>query len=98
MESERIDERRIDAAFDNVKKLRANAWNLSVAEAAALSERIRIEIILDKSMARAQKRWYRAYSDYLDDIVDQRLEKEGLARETFHERVLKYLRGVLDED
>lgn len=98
MQDDKLNEQRVDAAFDNVKKLRASAWNLTVAEAAALSERLRVEIILDKSMKNSQKRWYRAYSDYLDDVVDERVEKEGVERNKFHGRVLDYLRGILEND
>lgn len=98
MDSDRIDERRVDAAFENIRRLRASAWSLSVAEAAALAERTRVEIIIDKTMSASQKRWYRAYSDYLDAVVDERMDKEGLVRDRFHDRILNYLRAILEED
>lgn len=98
MDDHHIDEKRIDAAFENVERLRRTAWNLTVAEVAALSERVRVEIILDKAMTGTQKRWYRAFSDYLDDVVEERMEKEGIERDKFHNWVLRYLRGFLEND
>ncbi len=96
MENHKINEERVDATFGNVEKLRGSAWNLTITEAAALSERVRVEIILDKTMSRSQKRWYRAFSDYLDDVVEERMEKEGVDRDKFHDWVLRYIRGFLD--
>lgn len=90
-----IDEKRIEDAFENLRRLRRSAWNLSLAEAAALSERVRVEIILDKSMNRSQKRWYRAYSDFVDDVVDERMEKEGVEREVLHGGIIAYIRNLL---
>ena len=75
MSEQKIDEQRVDTAFANIEKLRMSARNLTIAEAAALSERVRVEIILDKTMSRSRKRWYRAYSDYLDDVVDERMDE-----------------------
>ncbi len=98
MPNEDINEKRVDAAFETVERLRSSAWNLTIAEAAALSERVRVEIMLDKTMSGAQKRWYRAYSDYLDDIVDERMEKAGIDRASFHNWVLRYIRGFLNDD
>jgi hypothetical protein len=98
MENQKINEERIDAAFEAVEKLRRSAWNLAVAEVAALSERVRVEIMIDKSMIGSQKRWYRAFSDYLDDVVEERMEKEGVDRDKFHDWVLRYVRGFLNSD
>lgn len=98
MQNQDINEQRVDAAFETVERLRASAWNLSIAEAAALSERVRVEIMLDKTMSGSQKRWYRAYSDYLDDIVEERMEKDGVDRASFHDWVLRYVRGFLNND
>jgi len=95
---EQVDEARVENAFENVQKLRRSAWNLSIAETAALAERVRIELLLDKTMSRSQKRWYRAFSDFLDDVVDVRLEREGVERDHFHSSIIAYLRGLLHTD
>jgi hypothetical protein len=89
---------RVDAAFANIEKLRQSARNLTVAEVAALSERVRVEIILDKTMIGSRKRWYRAYSDYLDDVVEERMEKEGVERDNFQNWVVQYLRRIMGDD
>jgi hypothetical protein len=98
MEHQNINEQRVETAFSNVEKLRQSARNLTVAEVAALSERVRVEIILDKTMSRSRKRWYRAYSDYLDEMVDERMEKEGIKRDSFQNWIVQYLKGLLDDD
>ena len=77
MSDEHIDEQRVEAAFKSVQASRASAWNLSVEEVAALAERVRLEIMLERGMRRARKRWYRAYADFLDEVVEERLAKEG---------------------
>jgi len=96
VDNQKINEERVDAAFEHVSKLRGTAWTLPLAEVAALSERIRVEIILDKTMRGARKRWYRAYSDYLDEVVEERMEKEGVERDRFQEWIVRYLKGILD--
>lgn len=98
MEDQKINEERVDAAFEMVEKLRRSAWALPLAEVAALSERVHVEIMLDKTMRGPRKRWYRAYSDYLDDVVEERMEKEGVERDKFQNWVLQYLKGILPDD
>jgi predicted ABC-type exoprotein transport system permease subunit len=40
----------------------------------------------------------RAYSDYLDEMVDERMEKEGIKRDSFQNWIVQYLKGLLDDD
>ena len=95
MSSDNIDAKRVEDAFDNLNRLRRSAWNLTIAEAAALSERVRVEIILDKSMSRSQKRWFRAYSDFVDDVVDERMDSAGVERDKVQGGIVAYIRGLL---
>lgn len=97
MSEERIDEARVERAFNAVADARANAWNLSIDEVAALAERMRLEIMLDRSMRRSRKHWYRAYADFLDDVVEDRLKKDGRSSGEFHATVLNYVRGMMDK-
>ena len=97
MSDEHIDEQRVEAAFKSVQASRASAWNLSVEEVAALAERVRLEIMLERGMRRARKRWYRADADFLDEVVEERLAKEGRSAEAFHAGVVNYVRGMLGD-
>ena len=98
LEEDQVNEERVDRAFELLNRSRSAASTLSIAEVSALAERVRLEIILDKSMSGARKRWYRAYSDYLDEAVEERMDKANIGRGGFREDVLQYVRSILDDE
>lgn len=93
-----VDQERVEHAYSDLEKLRRLAWSLPLQETAALSERVRVELMIDKKLHGPVKRFYRAYSDYLDDVVEERSERENHPREAFHNYVVEYIRGVLGPD
>jgi len=98
MSQDQINEERVEAAFNSVREARARAWSMPIQEVGALAERVRLEIILERGMRRARKRWYRAYADFLDEVVEERLEKDGRSGEAFHAGVVNYVRGMLNDN
>ena len=97
MSDNHIDDARVEAAFKSVTAARASAWSMSIDEVAALAERVRMEIMLERGMRKSRKRWYRAYADFLDDVVEERLEKDGRSADAFHSAVVDYVRGMLSD-
>lgn len=97
MSDNQIDEERVEAAFRSVSAARSSAWSMSIDEVAALAERVRMEIMLEHGMRKSRKRWYRAYADFLDDVVEERMAKEGRSAEAFHSAVVNYVRGMLSD-
>jgi hypothetical protein len=93
-----LDNERVEQSYQELEKLRRIAWSLPLTEAAALSERVRVELMIDKKLRPQVKRFYRAYSDYLDDVVEERAERENQPRESFQHHVIGYIRGMLEPD
>jgi hypothetical protein len=93
-----VDEKRVEIAYRELDRLRHLVWSLPLPDAAALAERVHVELMIDKTLQGPLKRFYRAFSDYLDDVVDDRSETENRPRESFHQHVVDYVRGVLGAD
>jgi hypothetical protein len=93
-----VDNERVERGYQELEKLRRLAWSLPLADAAALAERVRVELMIDKKLRRSTKRFYHAYSDYLDEIVEERAEQEAQPRETFQHQIFAYIRGMLEPD
>lgn len=97
MSKSEIDDNWVDNEFHTLAKARQVAWHSSIVKVAALAERIRLEVILDKSMRRSRKRWFAAYADYLDDVVEEREKTESGTPDGFRENVLAYVRDFLND-
>lgn len=93
-----VDNNRIEKSFEELEKLRRLAWSLPLPEAAALVERIQVSLMIDKKLKGPVKRFYRAYADYLEEIVEERTEREDQPRESFQHHIFDYVRGMLDPD
>jgi hypothetical protein len=91
-----VDNERVEHGFQELEKLRRLAWALPLTEAAALAERIRVELMIDKKLRGTTKRFYHAYADFLDEIVEERSEQEDMPRESFQHHVFNYIRGMLE--
>ncbi|MSO80138.1 MAG: hypothetical protein EXQ97_00470 [Alphaproteobacteria bacterium] len=68
-----------------------------VEEVEALAERIRVELILNKSIRRPGRRFYRDVLDYLDVVVDERHSEQGTNRESLRHTVMAYVRGMIED-
>lgn len=47
-------------------------------------------------MSRSQKRLFRECADFVDDVVEERMEREGVAREKLHGGIIYYVRELLN--
>lgn len=95
---ETVDDKRVELAYRELERLRHLVWSLPLADAAALAERVHVELMIDKTLHGSLKRFYRSFSDYLDDVVEERSKKENRPRDSFHQHVVEYVRGVLGAD
>ena len=91
-----VNNERVEQGFHELEKLRRLAWALPIQDVAALSERVRVELMIDKKLRGTTKRFYHAYSDFLDEIVEERSEAEGTPRESFQHQIFSYIRGMLE--
>ncbi|MEK9662849.1 MAG: hypothetical protein VW644_14165, partial [Alphaproteobacteria bacterium] len=69
--SDFVDNARVENSFSELEKLRRLAWSLPLPEAAELAERVQVALMVDKKLKGPVKRFYRAYADYLEDIVEE---------------------------
>lgn len=91
-----IDNDRIEQSYRELEKVRRLAWTLPLQDAAALAERVQVELMVDKSLRGPVKRFYRAYADFLEDVVEERTEAENKPRDSFQKHVFDYVRGMLE--
>lgn len=96
--SDFIDNEHIEHCYHELEKLRRLAWSLPLAETAALAERVQVELMIDKKLKGPVKRFYRAYADYLEEVVEERTDAESKPRESFQKHVFDYVRGMLEPD
>ena len=87
----------VEAAFEQLERVRRFARTHPVEEVEALAERIRVELILNKSIRRPGRRFYRDVLDYLDVVVDERHSEQGTDRESLRHTVLAYVRGMIED-
>lgn len=90
-----IDEERIDRRFGYLRSFVDSAWNSEVAEAEALIERIRVELMLGRCDA-STKAFYRAAVHCLEDVVERRHASEGKDRLHARHLVADYIKVLLE--
>lgn len=90
-----IDEERVDRRFGYLRSFLDSAWNSDLAEAEALIERIRVELMLAEC-DHASKAFYRAAVHCLEDVVERRHRDEDKDRLGTRRAVADYLRILME--
>jgi hypothetical protein len=98
MSGEAVNNERIEVGYRDLEQLRRLAWSLPLPDAAALAERVQVEMMIDKKLKGSVKRFYRAYADYLEEVVEERMESEEHPRDSFQHHIFAYVRNILDPE
>ena len=90
-----IREQRVDEHFSLLARFIGNARLNDVSHVQAVIERIQVEMMIGRVSGR-RKRFYRAAIEYLEDIVEERHEKEDVDDESIHKAVRKYVKQLFE--
>lgn len=88
-----VNEAQINADLELIERLARLPWQRDVHNVEALIERLRVETIIQKHRG-SLKRYHRAIIDRLEDVLEERYEKEDTDRNSTRKAVLGYIRSL----
>lgn len=95
MPDDKVDEAQLERDLKLIAGIRAIAWQRSPANLLALLDRLRVMLLIE-DITRRQRRVYRTIIDYLEDVLEERLEKHEKADRAQARRTASaYLRDLL---
>jgi dGTP triphosphohydrolase len=91
----KVNEQNVERDFELLKRFTQCAWQRDLAHVEALIDRIRVEMMIEP-LTRRRKAYYRAVIDFLEDVVEERYEKERKNRHETRRSVLDYVKGMIE--
>jgi hypothetical protein len=91
----KINEGQVDRDFAAIDEIRWIAWQRNPQDVAALCDRLRV-MLMTTDLPKRRRRLYRALIDYYDEVLDERLDAEGMpSRGDLRQSALNYVRDIL---
>jgi len=91
--SRTVNEAQIDQDLELINRVARLGWQRDVQNVEALIERLRVELIINDFRG-SQKHFHRAVIDRLEDVLEERYEKENADRASIRDAVLAYIRSL----